>query len=153
MNLQETVMQPSNLGKVYKCRLKDTTVYLDMQLCCDNYGVIHFSYKRNQTSDPTKYYLEDVVEVKSEVIVDVFSPYYTRKGKTEDDIEHLLIQEDVYKFSDKQELLLIYEALNFPDTNINVYDQDQHIFGVVHSYFVWEYGDCENHLEIIVGVK
>ncbi len=158
----EDVVVTSNSHKVYLCKLvEDGGEEIHYMQVHDTYNsvkpdVVLYHYEGDS---PKEYRKEDILEILHE-----------EEGLDDGEIpvdhaviKHLYYEDDVYRFSNKDDLTLLYKAMNEPmiagvwndDDYINKLDED--IFGLVYywtEYDDWSCGHAYSyHMKIIFGVK
>ena len=151
-----------NRGKVYLCKLTDgNEIKLQVHDSCESAEINMVMYDYESSED--KQYREvDVAEILHEVDVDEedFSDHWDSFDKMDfKSIEKYIIQEDVYQYTNKQELEDILVALNEPFID----EEDKKVvlskdFGVVFYWSEYDdyscYGDGFTHkVKIIEGVR
>ena len=156
------VVTEKNSHKVYLCKLTDgTEIKLQVHDSCESAKIDMVMYD-HESSDDKQYREVDVAEILHEVEVDKddSSDYWDSFDKMDfESIEKYLIQKDVYRYTNQDELTDILVALNEPfidgaDKKM-VLSKD---FGVVFYWSEYDdfscYGDGYTHfVKIIEGVK
>ena len=156
------VVTEKNSHKVYLCKLTDgTEIKLQVHDSCESAKIDMVMYD-HESSDDKQYREVDVAEILHEVEVDKddSSDYWDSFDKMDfESIEKYLIQKDVYRYTNQDELTDILVALNEPF--IDGADEKMVLskdFGVVFYWSEYDdfscYGDGFTHrVKIIEGVK
>ena len=156
------VVTEKNSHKVYLCKLTDgTEIKLQVHDSCESAKIDMVMYD-HESSDDKQYREVDVAEILHEVEVDKddSSDYWDSFDKMDfESIEKYLIQKDVYRYTNQDELTDILVALNEPF--IDGADEKMVLskdFGVVFYWSEYDdfscYGDGFTHrVKIIDGVK
>lgn len=160
MNYKDVVIE-SNSGRVYECKLANgVEIRLQVHGNCETEHVDMVLYDFDSTSD--KYYRESEVAaiIKEVEFEDEGSNHWDSFDKMDfKRIEKYLIQEDVYRYANQDELTDIFVALNEPFIDGSgkkmVLSKD---FGIVFYWSEYDdfscYGDGFTHrVKIIEGVK
>ena len=169
MKYKDVVVE-KNSHKVYLCKLTDgTEIKLQVHDSCESAKIDMVMYDY-ESSDDKQYREDDIAEILHEVEIeeDDSSDHLDSFDKMDfESIEKYLIQNDVYQYTNKQELKDIYIALNKPilsgagllseELEIEYFDSVKD-FGVVFYWSEYDdfscYGDGFTHrVKIIEGVK
>ena len=161
MKYKDVVIE-ENSHKVYLCKLTDRTeLKLQVHDTCESAAIDMVMYEY-ESSDDKQYRENEVAEILYEVEIDEdeCSDHWDSFDKMDfKSIEKYLIQEDVYRYTNQDELTDILVALNEPfiDGAMKkmVLSKD---FGVVFYWSEYDdfscYGDGFTHrVKIIEGVK
>lgn len=167
----EDVVVVENSHKVYLCKLveDDGELTYMMQVHDTNESMetdmVLYHYEEDS---PKEYRKEDVLEIIEQVGVemDSGSNYDDPDGEFPVDFEaikHLHYEDDVYRFNNKDDLILLYKSMNDPMI-AGVYggkyylkELDEGVFGVVYYWTEYDDWSCGHpysyHMKIIFGVK
>ena len=163
------VVTEKNSHKVYLCKLTDgTEIKLQVHDSCESAKIDMVMYDY-ESSDDKQYREDDIAEILHEVeIEEDDSTYYESFDEMDfKSIEKYLIQNDTYRYTNKQELKDIYTALNKPilsgvgvlsDEAESEYLDSVKDFGIVFYWSEYDdfscYGDGFTHkVKIIEGGK
>ena len=161
MKYKDVVVE-ENSHKVYLCKLTDgTEIKLQVHDTCES-ATIDMTMYEYESSDDKQYRENEVAEILHEVEIDEdkcsnhWDSFYKMDFKS---IEKYLIQEDVYRYTNQDELTNILVALNEP--LIDGSDKKMALskdFGIVFYWSEYDdfscYGDGFTHrVKIIEGVK
>ena len=165
----EDVVTEENSHKVYLCKLVEDggeyIHYMQVHDTCDSASVNMVLYKWD-VDDSNEYRKEDILEIIEEVDTSDEDNYEDPDGEfivDHDAIKHLYHESDVYKFNNKDELILLYKSMNDPriggvwsdDTYIDKLDEN--VFGVVFYWTEYDDWSCGHpysyYMKIIFGVK
>ena len=161
MKYKDVVVE-ENCHKVYLCKLTDgTELKLQVHDTCES-ATIDMTMYEYESSDDKQYRENEVAEILHEVEIDEDECSYHWDSFDKMDfksIEKYLIQEDVYRYTNQDELTDILVALNEPFIDGSdkkmVLSKD---FGIVFYWNEYDdfscYGDGFTHrVKIIEGVK
>ena len=113
----EDVVVEENSHKVYLCKLTDgTEIKLQVHDTCES-ATIDMTMYEYESSDDKQYRENEVAEILYEVEIeeDDSSEHWDSFDTMDfNSIEKYLIQKNVYRYTNKQELKDIYTALNNP---------------------------------------
>lgn len=165
MEYKDVVNETHN-AQVFLCELKDgRTIEMQVHDNCESVTEANYVlYNFEDVEDLHEYTEEDIKSILNHVPKTFDNEYQTTRINVEG-LKKFLIQDDVYKFSNKEELKTIYNLLQKPiisgagwDEEDKYLDDVKENFGIVFYWSEYDdfscYGDGFTHYtKVITGVK